>query len=153
MVKFPKKKKKKKNSAVFAFLQHLLKAFLFNEANWSQWTKWYEQFCKEIKMKHWKVVVEKRLDFPPKIYLMPLYCKLVETFQVATAVYFGWWFTLQFLGGQAIGTVNPLASLYTWTDQEFTLSNRDRTRLNETSMIIIICWTWISYLEAILPTF
>jgi hypothetical protein len=33
------------------------------------------------------------------------------------------------LGGQVIVTINPLASLYSLTDQEFTLSNRDKTRL------------------------
>ncbi len=38
------------------------------------------------------------------------YCKLVETFHVAseckTAVYIGWWLTLQFSGGQVIVTIN-----------------------------------------------
>jgi hypothetical protein len=60
------------------------------------------------------------------------YCKLVETFHVAseckTAVYFILWLTLQFLGGQVIVTVNPLRLLYSLTDQDFILSKRDRTR-------------------------
>jgi hypothetical protein len=39
-------------------------------------------------------------------------------------------------GGQVIVTVNPLALIYSLTDQEVTLSNR--TRPNETFIIITI---------------
>jgi hypothetical protein len=46
-------------------------------------------------------------------------------------------YKLQFLGGHVIVTVNPLVLLYAVTDQEVTLSNRYRTRPNETSIITI----------------
>ncbi len=46
----------------------------------------------------------------------------------------------RFSGGQVIVTVNPLAPLYSLTDQGFTLSNRNRTRPYETFIITIVSY-------------
>ncbi len=55
----------------------------------------------------------------------------------------------KFSGGQMIVTVNPLAFPYSLTDQEFTLSYRDRTRLYNTFIITILvplyCANYLGY--------
>jgi hypothetical protein len=43
----------------------------------------------------------------------------------------------RFSGDQVIVTLNPLVSLHSLTDQEFSLSNRDRTRPYKTFLITI----------------
>ncbi len=70
------------------------------------------------------------------------YHKLVETFHVAsefqTAVYFNWWLTAQFSVDQVTVTVYCVSLLYySQTYQEFTVSNRDRTRPYKTFIITV----------------
>ncbi len=73
--------------------------------------------------------------------LFYIFCKLAVTFHSAiecnTAVYFERWYTGQFKW-YSWQTVNHLAFFSFKNRPRFTPSNRDRTRLYETSIIIII---------------
>ncbi len=74
------------------------------------------------------------------------YCKLVLTFhnvsECKTAIYFSFWFTLQFMWPGDIDHYS-LALLHLFDKPRDTLSNKDRARPNETSIITIKGNFWV----------
>jgi hypothetical protein len=67
--------------------------------------------------------------------LLCCFWSLSHAFNLTYSVVFA--VMVHFSGGLVIVTVNPLALLYSLIDQEFTFSNRDRTRPYETFIITI----------------